>query len=82
MDINLPGMNGIDAVKLLANDPRTAHIPVIALTANAMRHQIDHLMAAGMDDHVGKPLDVAELLGALDRATRLDERPPRLQKAQ
>jgi CheY-like chemotaxis protein len=85
MDIHMPVMDGLTALKQIRRleavegRPRT---PVIALTASAMRHQIDHLLAAGMDDHVGKPLDVAELLGALDRATRLADRAPRLQEAQ
>ena len=71
MDIHMPVMDGLTALKeirrLEAEEgrPRT---PVIALTANAMRHQVDLLIEAGMDDHVGKPIDVAQLLGALDRA--------------
>ena len=71
MDIHMPVMDGLTALKeirrLEAEEgrPRT---PVIALTANAMRHQIELLIEAGMDDHVGKPIDVAKLLGAVDRA--------------
>ncbi|USQ93746.1 ATP-binding protein [Caulobacter sp. RL271] len=77
MDIHMPVMDGLTALKQIRRlevAEGRARTPVIALTANAMRHQIDHLLAAGMDDHVGKPLDVAQLLGALDRATRLEHR--------
>jgi CheY-like chemotaxis protein len=85
MDIHMPVMDGLTALKQIRRlevAEGRARTPVIALTANAMRHQIDHLLAAGMDDHVGKPLDVAQLLGALDRATRLGDRVPSLQEAQ
>ena len=83
MDIHMPVMDGLTALKeirrLEAEEgrPRTA---VIALTANAMRHQIEPLIEAGMDDHVGKPIDVAQLLGALDRAVSGQSQAPGLQK--
>jgi two-component system, sensor histidine kinase len=83
MDIHMPVMDGLTALKeirrLEAEEgrPRT---PVIALTANAMRHQIELLIEAGMDDHVGKPIDVAQLLGALDRAVSGRSHIPGLQE--
>jgi CheY-like chemotaxis protein len=83
MDIHMPVMDGLTALKeirrLEAEEgrPRT---PVIALTANAMRHQIELLLEAGMDDHVSKPIDVAKLLGALDRAVSGRSQASRLQE--
>jgi len=83
MDIHMPVMDGLTALKeirrLEAEEGR-ARTPVIALTANAMRHQIDLLIEAGMDDHVGKPIDIAQLLGALDRAVSGRGQAPRLQE--
>jgi len=66
MDINLPGMNGIDAVKLLANDPRTAHIPVIALTANAMPRDVEKGLAAGFFRYLIKPINIDEFTEAIN----------------
>ncbi|KQV47508.1 hypothetical protein ASE26_23900 [Duganella sp. Root198D2] len=66
MDINLPGMNGIDAVKLLATDPRTAHIPVIALTANAMPRDVEKGLAAGFFRYLIKPINIDEFTEAIN----------------
>ena len=71
MDINLPGMGGLDALKLLRRDARTAHIPVIALTANAMPRDVESGLAQGFFRYLTKPLDVRLFLAALDDA--LDE---------
>ncbi|HZV65084.1 MAG TPA: PAS domain S-box protein [Telluria sp.] len=68
MDINLPGMSGREAKKLLSADERTAHIPVIALTANAMSSDIKKGIAAGFFRYLTKPLDVDVLLAAIDDA--------------
>jgi len=71
MDIHMPVMDGLTALKeirRLEAEEGLTRTPVIALTANAMRHQIELLIEAGMDDHVGKPIDVTQLLSALDRA--------------
>ncbi len=71
MDVHMPVMDGVAAVQEIRRReaaegrPRT---PIIALTANAMSHQIAPLLAAGFDDHVGKPIDIATLFAALDRA--------------
>ncbi|WP_297512931.1 ATP-binding protein [uncultured Caulobacter sp.] len=73
MDIHMPVMDGLAALKeirRLEAEEQRPRTTVIALTANAMRHQVEALLAAGMDGHVGKPIDVAELLQALERATR------------
>jgi len=68
MDINLPGMGGLDALKLLRRDARTAHIPVIALTANAMPRDVESGLAQGFFRYLTKPLDVSLFLAALDDA--------------
>jgi PAS domain S-box-containing protein len=71
MDINLAGMNGIEALKVLRADPRTAHIPVIALSADAMPHQIEQGLAAGFFRYVTKPLRIQELIDAIEEALKL-----------
>ena len=70
MDINLPGMNGIQALKILAEDPATAHIPVIALSANAMPRDIEKGLEAGFFRYLTKPIKVAELMNTLDEALK------------
>jgi len=71
MDINLPHVNGTDALKLLRADPRTAHIPVIALTANAMKGDIRHGLAAGFFRYLTKPVEIPQLNAAIDEALQL-----------
>ncbi|MDO9103565.1 MAG: PAS domain S-box protein [Methylovulum sp.] len=68
MDINLPGMNGFDALKILREDPVTWHIPVIAISANAMPRDIKKGMEAGFFRYITKPIIVNEFLEALDVA--------------
>jgi CheY-like chemotaxis protein len=57
MDIELPGMNGIEAFKNIRQDPELLHIPVIALTASAMAHDQETILAHGFDAYVAKPID-------------------------
>jgi PAS domain S-box-containing protein len=71
MDINLPGMSGIQALKILREDPLTAHIPVLAISANAMPHDIRKGLEAGFFRYITKPIDVNELMDALDMALDL-----------
>src|SRR5581483_104197 len=66
MDINLPGMNGITAMQILRADPLTAHIPVIALSANAMPRDIEKGLALGFFRYLTKPIKVAEFMAAVD----------------
>jgi PAS domain S-box-containing protein len=73
MDLNLPGISGIDALHLLADDPLTAHIPVIALSANAMPRDIERGLQAGFFRYLTKPIKVLEFLETLDIALRLAE---------
>jgi PAS domain S-box-containing protein len=68
MDINLPGMNGFEALKILQEDPLTAHIPVVAISANAMQGDIKKGLDAGFFGYLTKPIDVREFMAALDVA--------------
>ncbi|MBI4589174.1 MAG: response regulator [Candidatus Rokubacteria bacterium] len=65
MDIQLPGMNGIEALRHLRADPRTKGIPVIAVTASAMTHDRQKIMAAGFDGYQTKPINVKSFLEAV-----------------
>lgn len=67
MDINLPGMNGYEALKKLKEMPLLADIPVVALTANAMKGDREHGMAAGFTDYLTKPLDIPNLIAVLSK---------------
>jgi two-component system cell cycle response regulator DivK len=68
MDIQLPGMDGIAALGQLRSDPATRAIPVIAVTASAMTHDRQKIMAAGFDGYQSKPIRVREFLDAVRRA--------------
>ena len=65
MDIQLPGMNGIEALGELRANPATADIPVIAVTASVMQQDRKHITEAGFDGYLGKPLDLKEFLVAV-----------------
>ena len=71
MDINLPGISGIKALAILAKDPATAHIPVIALSANAMPRDIERGLEAGFIRYLTKPIKVKEFMDTLDVALKL-----------
>ncbi len=68
MDINLPGISGIEALKILREDPATAHIPVIALSANAMPRDIEKGLQAGFFRYLTKPIKVDEFMDTLEAA--------------
>jgi CheY-like chemotaxis protein len=68
MDINLPGMSGTDVMRQLRRDPLTAHIPVIALSANAIPHDIARGLEAGFFQYLTKPVRVNDFMQALDTA--------------
>lgn len=67
MDVQLPGMDGLAATALLKRDPRTSMIPVIALTALAMKADQEKSQEAGCDEYIAKPLRYKELYAAIDR---------------
>jgi signal transduction histidine kinase/ActR/RegA family two-component response regulator len=73
MDINLPGISGSQALKILREDPATAHIPVVALSANAMLRDIEKGLEAGFFRYLTKPIKVNEFMDALDRALEFSE---------
>jgi two-component system cell cycle response regulator DivK len=65
MDIQLPGMNGIDALAQLRNNPETANIPVIAVSASAMTDDEQQIMAAGFNAYLRKPIELDVFLEAV-----------------
>jgi len=73
MDINLPGISGIQALKILRADPVTAHIPVVALSANAMPRDIAKGLEAGFFRYLTKPIKVNEFMDALDVALKFSK---------
>lgn len=68
MDINLPGISGYGALKMLQEDPLTSHIPVLALSANAVPRDIEKGLEAGFFRYLTKPIRVREFMDALDLA--------------
>jgi two-component system cell cycle response regulator DivK len=74
MDIQLPGMSGIEALKVLRADATTAAIPVIAVTASVMQQDRRLITEAGFDGYVGKPINLKEFLEAV-RSALGDHRP-------
>jgi CheY-like chemotaxis protein len=68
MDINLPGLSGLAALKILREDPATAHIPVVAVSANAMPRDIQQGLAAGFFQYLTKPIKINEFMETLDAA--------------
>jgi signal transduction histidine kinase/ActR/RegA family two-component response regulator len=66
MDLNLPGMNGFEVLAQLRRDPATAHMPAVALTANAMPQDIERGLSAGFDRYLTKPIDIEQFNEAID----------------
>jgi two-component system cell cycle response regulator DivK len=62
MDVQLPGISGVEALQRLRRDERTAELPVLALTAQAMRGDRERFLEAGFDGYLAKPIDVTELI--------------------
>ena len=68
MDVQLPGIDGLEALARLRADERTASIPVVALTAQAMHGDRERLLGAGFDGYLSKPVDIAELLRTVEES--------------
>lgn len=62
MDIQLPGMDGLQLTQLLKKNPQTSDIGIVALTAYAMKGDEEKLLSAGCDDYIAKPIDIQRLL--------------------
>jgi two-component system, cell cycle response regulator DivK len=73
MDIQLPGMNGIEALKALRAAPATAKIPVIAITASVMQQDRQQIMSAGFDGFIEKPVNLRGLLETVQRSLRTEK---------
>jgi CheY-like chemotaxis protein len=73
MDINLPGISGVEALKVLRMDAATAHIPVVALSANAMPRDIEKGLQAGFFRYLTKPIKISEFMHTLDVALEFAE---------
>lgn len=67
LDITLPGMDGIEVVKNVKSDETVQHIPVIAVTASAMRGDKERFLEAGCDDYLSKPIQVSELIDMVEK---------------
>jgi CheY-like chemotaxis protein len=70
MDIQLPGMNGMEALKVLRADPGTAGIPVIAITASVMTQDRQNIMDAGFNAFIEKPINLREFLATVQAKVR------------
>lgn len=68
MDIQLPGMNGIEALKVLRGKPDTAAIPIVAVTASVMQQDRTLITEAGFDGYISKPINIKEFLDSVGRA--------------
>jgi CheY-like chemotaxis protein len=70
MDIHLPGMDGLTVVREMKGDQRTARVPILALTAHAMRGDKDRFLDAGCDGYISKPIDVKTFLSSIETYLR------------
>ncbi len=75
LDINMPRMNGYEVLQVLKADLQLRHIPVIAVSANAMPKDIERGIAAGFSDYLTKPIDVGRFLESIDRHRLKEGRP-------
>ena len=67
MDIHLPDIDGVEALRLLRADERTGSVPVVALTAQAMEGDQERFLAAGFDGYLSKPVNIADLVETVNR---------------
>jgi CheY-like chemotaxis protein len=67
MDIQMPGINGLEATRRIKSDPSTSHIPIIALTAMAMKGDREKFLGEGCDDYISKPFRLHDVMGKIRR---------------
>lgn len=67
MDIHLPGMDGLSVVRAMKTDDRTRRVPILALTAHAMRGDKDRFLEAGCDGYISKPIDVKTFISSIEQ---------------
>ena len=67
MDIQLPGMDGIEATGIIKNMPNFKKVPIVALTAYAMGGDKERFLAAGLDDYISKPLNLSDFIKKLEK---------------
>jgi CheY-like chemotaxis protein len=67
MDIELPGMDGIEATRTIKNMPQYKDVPIIALTAYAMKGDKERILEAGLDDYIAKPIDVSDFMKRMEK---------------
>jgi CheY-like chemotaxis protein len=67
MDIHLPGLDGLSVVRQMKEDVRTSGVPILALTAHAMRGDRDRFLQAGCDGYISKPIDVKSFIPSLEQ---------------
>lgn len=73
MDVQLPGMDGLEATRLLKTDPATRDIQIVALTALVMQEEQERIRAAGCDGYIAKPIDYKQFLAEVSRWVPLGE---------
>lgn len=71
MDIALPDMDGIETTRIIKNKPRYADVPVIALTAYAMKGDKERILKAGLNDYIPKPIEVSNFMERMERYMEL-----------
>jgi len=78
MDMQMPGMDGVEATMAIRKRERTSgtHIPIVAMTANAMVGDKENCLQAGMDDYLSKPLSSKELYAMIENVLSRDSRNP------
>lgn len=67
MDIHLPGMDGLSVVRAMKEEQRTSRVPILALTAHAMRGDKDRFLEAGCDGYISKPIDVKTFIRSIEQ---------------
>ena len=78
MDVQLPGIDGVEALAQLRGDERTSAIPVVALTAQAMRGDSERFLDVGFDGYLSKPVDVVELIRVVESTAIVSDRPAKI----